>query len=119
MSVDPVTAAWLKSPYSSFAVQDAGLVAAWGAVATNSEIVSPLATRAAASTESGRQMAFLGFALGMERIRIPGLRLDLLGKPIDATCDRGAMTAERCLVIGVEEQVGVEMTILTVLRKLS
>lgn len=119
MSVDPVTAAWLKSPYSSYAVQDAGLVAAWGAVATNSEIVSPLADRASASTESGRQTGFLGFAIGAERIRIQGLRLDLLGKLIDATCDRGTMTAERCLVIGVEEQAGIEMTILTVLRKLS
>lgn len=119
MSVDAVTAAWLKSPYSSVAIQDGALVAAWGAIATNSEIVSALADRAAAVAEGGRQMGFLGFAIGAEKIRVPGLRLDLLGKLIDATCDRGTMTVERCLVIGVDELAGIEMTILTVLRKLA
>ncbi len=119
MSVDPVTAAWLKAPYNSVSDDDATVAGIWGALATVSEAVSALADRAPAVTEAARQMAFLSQPCAPDRILVPGLRADLLGKLIDATTDRGGMTAARCLVIGVEEQIDVETTILTALRKIA
>lgn len=119
MSVDPVTAAWLKSPYSTVSDADATVAGIWGALATESEAISSLADRTTAIAEAARQMAFLTHPSAPDRVLVPGLRADLLGKLIDATTDRGGMTAARCLVIGVEEQADVETTILTVLRKLA
>ncbi len=119
MSVDPVTASWLKAPYSTVSDADATVAGVWGVLATESEAVSPLADRTAAIAEAARQMGFLSHPAAPDRILVPGLRADLLGKLVDATTDRGGMTAARCLVIGIEEQAEVETTILTVLRKLA
>lgn len=119
MSVEPTTAAWLKAKSDFVTAEAAPIAAAWGASATASEIASPFAERAAAQAEAGRQLAFFGLPVALDKLLVQGLRADLLGRLIDASADRGDLVGARCMVIGVEEKADVDMTLLTILRGLS
>ncbi len=119
MSVAQEAAAWLKSANDNVTTTDAAVKTAWGSLAAASEIVSPFAMRSAAVTEAARQLLFFGKPLAIDKMIVNGLRADLLGRRIIATADRGGLAGTRCIVLGVEEQADVELTVLTLLRRLA
>jgi hypothetical protein len=120
MSIDTATIEWLKKGALFEAATDAGVAAAWGATAVEAEIISPLATSAAAATEAARQQAFWEGPMAVETHDVPGLRSDLLGLPVTIVADRlGYEGGLAVFVIGVEEAESVRRTQLTVLRRLA
>lgn len=80
--VDAGFAAWLKAPALYASLVNAGLPAGLQSMALDQEVLSPLATRAAAASENTRQMNFLGRPLAMDRHTVKGQRRDLIAKPV-------------------------------------
>jgi hypothetical protein len=120
MGIDAATVEWLKEGVLFEASTDAGVAAAWGDLAVESKIVSPLALAAAAATEAARQQTFLEGPLAVEVHDVAGLRTDLFCRPVTITSDRlGYEAGLDVFVIGVEESVQVARTQLTVLRRLT
>lgn len=120
MPVDAAIVEWLKQGALFASATDAGVGAAWGADASETEIVSPLALEADAAAEATRQQAFLEGPLVVEVHDVPGLRSDLFGRPVTIVANRlGYDAGVVVFVIGVEEQERVERTRLTVLRRLA
>lgn len=62
MSVDPLFAQWLQAMSDNIVRSDATALGRWGATAQSTERLTGIATRAAASLEADRQLAF--FARG-------------------------------------------------------
>lgn len=119
MPVDAAQVQWLKDGAKFEVSTDAGIVAAWGADASETEIVSPLALVADATPEAARQEAFLKGPLVVDRHIVPGLKAHLTGRPVTLTIARlGYDAGLDVFVLGAEEQDGVELTTLTVLRRL-
>ncbi|HYD12741.1 MAG TPA: hypothetical protein VEC11_07825 [Allosphingosinicella sp.] len=119
MPVDAGLVDWLKTGAKFEASTDAGIAAAWGADAAETEIVSPLALLADAAAEAVRQEAFLKGPLVIDRHVVRGLKAYLVGRPATITIDRlGYDAGVDVFVIGAEERDGVELTNLTVLRRL-
>lgn len=111
---------WLKSGALFEAATDAGVAAAFGADALETEIVSPLALAAAASTEAARQQAFMEGPLAEELHDVPGQRIDLLGRPVTIISDRlGYEAGLTVFVIGADEASRPGRTLLNVLRRLT
>lgn len=120
-AVDPGYAGWLKAAALYTSAFDSAVVSAFGVLAVEQEIVSPLALLADADDEVARQLAFVGGApMVVDRLSVPGLRADLHGQCVTLVADRGAYGGAGlpCFVIGVDESETVERTDLTVLRKL-
>ena len=119
-AVDPGYAEWLKAAALYSVAADSGVTSAFGALAVEQEIISPLALKTGADAENARQIAFLAGPLVADRLSVPGLRADLLGQCITLKSDRSGYTGagKTCFVIGVDESDTVERTTLTVLRKL-
>jgi hypothetical protein len=119
MPVDAGTVDWLKTGGLFEASTSAGIAAAFGADAAETEIMSCLALLAAATTEAARQQAFLGGPLAIDVHDVPGLQASLIGRPVTIVSDRLGYDAGLVVfVIGVEEAELVKRTKLTVLRKL-
>ncbi|WP_066550762.1 hypothetical protein [Sphingomonas sp. CCH15-F11] len=119
MSVDAVTAAYLKSE-AMFVTRSPGAGIDWAGSDRVGEIVSPLATLADAQAEADRQLAFLASPRSIERIEVPGNRADLLGRAVTIAAQGGGYDAGiTVFVIGVEELAEVDRTVLTVLRRLA
>jgi len=120
MTIDAGIVAYLKEGVLYAEVTDAGLAALWGELARETTIVSTLALSAGAAAEVARQQAFLAGPLAIETHDVPGLRIDLLGRPVTIVADRLGYSAGLVVfVIGVEEQDQVARTTLTVLRRLT
>ena len=118
-TVEPGTAHWLREGAKYFGVQYGAVAAAWADRAVESEILTPLATKAAAEAEGARQLAFLATPLAIDMHVVPGLRRDLLGKPITIEADGLGYEAGRdVFVIDFEEAPEVEMTVIRVLVRL-
>jgi len=118
-TVEPGYAAWLKAPARFVTTTIAGAAATWGDKALDSEAVSPLAYKADAQAEATRQAQFLAGPLVRDRITVPGLRKDLLGKNVTIYGDRlGYENGATVFVLNVAEQDGARMTTLTVLKRL-
>lgn len=116
---DSAIVAWLKAGALYAPSTDAALGAAWGTDAIETDIVSCLALTGAAATEAGRQQAFLGGPIAIERHNVPGLHQALIGRPVTITITRlGYDAGLNVFVIGAEETKDVERTELIVLRKL-
>lgn len=116
-AVDYATGVYLKSP-AKFTKATSGSAGLWGDRAVDSEIISPLATKAAADTEAARQIAFLAGPNVDDMVVVKGQRKDLMGKVITAKgnfLDYDAGVA--CLVIGYNENEA-GYTELSVLRRL-
>ncbi len=114
--IPPATAAWLKA--QAYYVSAAG-PGGWGERAITSEIISPIVDAADAQAEAARQAAFIGPAMVVDMIDVPGLRVDLLGCAVTIRADRGGYDVPvTVFVIGVAEQDDREATRLTVLRRL-
>lgn len=120
MSVDAGIVEWLKDGALHAEATDAAAAGAWGATALETRIMSPIALAADAAAEAARQRTFLAGPLAIETHDVPGLRIDLLGRPVTIIADRlGYDAGLTVFVIGVDEREGIERTILTVLRRLA
>lgn len=118
VAVDAGYAAWLKSPARWLNALNGGLPAGLMEPAVEQEFISPLASRAATITEAGRQIAFLGRPLALDRHIVKGQRRDLIALPVTIKSDYLGYGAGRaCFVIEVDERDD-DTTALTVLRKL-
>lgn len=119
MSVDAEFASWLGSPCMNAVASSSALDAAWGKLAATAELVSALANKADADTEAARQLNLFGAPMVVEVLQVPGLRVDLICKPVRLTAARsGYLDGVNVFVLGAKEVDNVERTNLTVLRKL-
>lgn len=108
---------WLGSDALYASVDIAGAVAAWGAQALTSTVVSPLALQADALAVATEQADFLGPPLAQDNHIVPGQQHELIGQAITIISDRlGYQSGVVCFVIGAAEDEAT--TTLTVLRKL-
>ena len=116
-TVDSASVLYLKAP-ALFTKATAVSAATWGDRAVDSEIISPLALKAAADTEAARQIALLEGPLVEDSCRVMGQRKDLMhkvvtlqGNPLDYAGGKVGF------VIGYREEEGT--TILSIIRKLA
>lgn len=117
MTVEPTFADWLGSDarYVEAATGDAR----WSDRPLTTQSISPLAERAAAIVEAARQGRFVGTPLAVDVHAVSGLRRDLFGRLVTLAIDQlGYDAGVPCFVIGYKERDTVEMTDLTVLRRL-
>jgi hypothetical protein len=115
-TANPGTVQFLKSP-ALFTKATAASAGTWTDRAVDSEIISPLALKAAADTEAARQIAFLEGPLVEDAILVPGKRKDLFGKVITAAGDPLDYSAGViAFVIGFQESDST--TLLSIIRKL-
>lgn len=118
-AVDPGIAAWLRGGALFASSSDAPVAAAFGASAIETEIRTPLATKAGAEAEAARQLAFLKGPLVEDTAVIPGLRADLIGQAITLRgTELGYDTGKAVFVIAAEEADAADLTVLRVLRRL-
>lgn len=116
--VDPDFADWLGSTEVLATATDNPAAAKWGALAIDTRISSPLAFRADALAEAGRQLAFRPGPLDVDILRIPGLHLDLVGKVVTLTAAKGGYDAGvDVFVLAADETDPDGGTKLTVLRR--
>lgn len=120
MAVDAALASWLRDQYR-FAVNSSDQVgAAWGDLAVTSEIGTPLLDKEEALEEAARQHAFLVKPMTIDTVEVPGCRIDLVGTAITFSADDGGYEAgERVFVLAAQEQLEVNATTLTILRRLA
>lgn len=110
---------WLKSDGLRQKVEAAGLVA-WGDVAVTSESRCPFDGSVNALDEGARQMAFLGGPRVIERLAVPGRRVDLIGQPVTLQADAvGYRDGAAVFVIDANEQESEGSTVLKVVRGLT
>jgi len=120
MAVDAALSSWLQSQYRFAGTTYDPVGAAWGDLAVTGEIGTPLRNKADALEEAARQHNFLLKPMVIETVEVPGLRIDLVGKPILFFGDDGGYAqGVRVFVLAAEEQGEVEATMLTVLRRLA
>jgi hypothetical protein len=118
MAVDSGFAEWLKSAALFTSGANAGLLAGLQGPAIETEIITPLATKAAADAENARQIAFVGGPNATDRHIVSGQRRDLLGKCVTLKHENlGYSAGKACFVLEVSELED-DTTALTVLRKL-
>lgn len=116
--VDAGIVAWLKEGALFAASTDAGVAAAWGGDALETEVMSCLALAADAAAEAARQEAFLKGPHAIEEHDVPGERSDLIGRPATIVAGRlGYGAGLTVFIIGAEELAN-GRTLLTVLRRL-
>lgn len=116
--VPPGYGQYLKSParYVGATITEA---AAWGSLAADSAILSPLADKAAAQAEATAQAQFLAGPLARDRIVVAGLLADEVGRFArvyhpDMGYDGGSVV----LILGAQEDEAGNKTTLTVLKRL-
>lgn len=120
MSVDAEFAAWLGAPCLNAVASSSSLDAAWGKLAAAKESVSALAEKPDAEAEAARQLTLFSAPMVIEILQVPGLRVDLIGKPVTLKASRsGYAGGANVFVLGAKELDKVERTNLTVLRKLT
>jgi hypothetical protein len=102
--VDTGIASWLKSE-AMYRTRNISLPSGLQPMATDSEIITPFATSAAADTELARQGALLDYALAQDVAVIAGRRSDLAGKCVTLYCDQlGYDAGVNVLVLQANEQ---------------
>lgn len=120
MAVDPALASWLQSEYRYAGTVSDPVGAAWGDLAVTGEIGTPILNKADAVAEAGRQHNFMLKPMVTETVEVPGLRIDLVGKPMDFYADGGGYAGgQRVFVLEAQEQAETETTVLTILRRLA
>lgn len=118
-AVDPGVGQWLQAGALFTSASDALVAAAWPSLARETEIRSPLAFKAAAVAEAARQLAVLSGPLVFDAHVVEGLRAELIGQVVrisGSELDYGAGVV--VFIIAAEEADAVELTTLTVLRRL-
>ena len=117
--VDSNVAAWLKAEALYSSGSNVAAPANLLVGATESEIISGLATLADADAETTRQLGFLNYPQAIDVHSVPGQRKDLLGKVVSLTANYlGYDTARTVFVIGVQEKDN-NTTTLYVVRRLT
>jgi hypothetical protein len=121
MSVDPLFAQWLQAEADFVVRTDAAAQALWGATALTTERVTSIATRAHASAEADRQLAF--FARGpfaIDEHELPGTDwVRSLGQVVTLTIDQlGYSSGVDVLVLEVTVDRTTGMSSVTVLAPL-
>lgn len=120
MAVDAALASWLQAQYRYAGTTSDPVGAAWGDLAVTSEIGTPLRNKADALVEAARQHNFLLQPTVIDTVEVPGLRIDLVGKLLQFFADDGGYAqGMRVFVLAAEEQVDVQATTLTILRRLA
>jgi len=118
-TVDPGYAAWLKTTARNVGATIAGSTATWGDAAVDSTVVSPLAFKADAQAEATYQAQFLAGPLARDTAVVPGLRRDLIGRPVTLFGDRlGYEDGAVVFVVGATEAERARTTTLTVIKRL-
>lgn len=115
--VDQGLVQWLKSPALYTSISNT-LPSGLNAAAIESEIISPLLTKAAADAELVRQLTVLGGPLVADRHVVKGQRRDLVGKPITMQGEFLGYDAGYAVFVIEAEELDNNVTALTVLRKL-
>lgn len=119
--VETSFADWLKTDALKALATGVGLDA-WGDVTVKSNVTSCVSGAAAgdANAEAARQLAFLGSARVIETLRVPGRRLDLIGKCVALVASSpGYEAGPVVFVLGAEEVDGDDGTKLKVIRRLT
>lgn len=117
--VDPDFAEWLGRAELTAIATVAGADATWGGLAIDTRISSPLALKTDAIVEAGRQSAFRPCPLAVDRLLVPGQRVDLLGRVVTLTAEGGGYSAPvDVFVLAVDEGDEAGSTRLTVLRRM-
>lgn len=117
--VDPDFAEWLASEETSAIASDAASEAKWGVLAIDTAISSALALRPDALAEAARQLSFRPGPVAIETLRVPGLQVEMIGKVVTLTADKGGYAAGvDVFVLGADEIDGLGGTKVTVLRRL-
>jgi hypothetical protein len=116
--IDTGFAQWLRAPALYTNAPNNGLAAGLLGQAVESEIISPLLTKAAADSEAGRQMAVLGGPLAVDQHIIKGQRVDLVGKPITLTGPQLGYEAGATVFVIEADELEANLTAILVLRKL-
>lgn len=116
--IDGSVAEWLRGEGLIAQADNAAIAAAWGDLAADGLVSSPLASRADASAEASRQAAFFASPLTEETILVAGRQSTLVGQSRRIVADaEGYREGAPVFIIAAEEQDG-GMTRLTVLRRL-
>ena len=117
--VDQGFAQWLKDESLLTSAATGGVAVGLLPSAIESEVISALATKAAADSEAARQIAILGGPLALDRHVVKGQRRDLVGKCITLTHDLlGYSAGEPVFVVSADERDD-NLTILEVVRSLA
>ncbi|HEX7820628.1 MAG TPA: hypothetical protein VF463_08410 [Sphingobium sp.] len=120
MAVDAITAEWLRSTGSIATADDAAVKAAWGDLASVSEITSPLALATDANVEARRQLEFMNVPLAIEKVEVAGDHSSSLGRLLTIVAAGGGYAdGIKVFVIAVEPASSARRSILTVLRRLA
>lgn len=118
-SVDPVYAQWLMSEALWQVGVDATLQARWGDRAQSNQRMTTIATKADATAEAARQIAFLGGPLAIEEHVLSGEWAARLGQVITLTIGRlGYDAGVDVFVIGAEDDRSAGTSRVTVVRRL-
>lgn len=116
--VDPDFAEWLGRDEVIAVATNAAAEAKWGAIAIDTAISSPIAFKADAIAEASRQLAFRPGPLDVEKLRVPGQHVGLIGKVVKLTAAKGGYAAGvDVFVLDADETDAGGGTILTVLRR--
>lgn len=119
-NVEAEFGAWLRLSNLVARATSDELAALWEGVAATGSVVSALADKNDAEVEAARQISLFGAPLVIDMMQVAGLRLDLFARPVTLQATRaGYEGGVTVFVIGVKEMDQVEMTNLTVLRKLT
>ncbi len=119
--LDTGFAQWLRQEALYTSLANAGLASGLLDSAIESEIISPLAIKAAADSELARQIAVLGGPLALDRHVVKGQRRDLVGKCITLFEPGGSFgynPGVAVFVVSAEEQDD-NLTVLEVIRSLA
>lgn len=120
MSVEAEFRSWLQSQSLVALSSSEALAEAWGELAAIGESVSALALKEDAEEEAARQLDLFGSPIVVEVLQVAGLRVDLIAQPVNLTASRaGYASGTTVFVIAAKELDGVELTNLTVIRKLA
>lgn len=120
-TVDADFAEWLGKEALYTSLANAGLAAGLLDSAIESEIVSPLAIKAAADSEVSRQLTMVGGPLALDRHVVKGQRRDLLGRCITLVEPGGSFgynPGVSVFVVSADEQDD-NLTVLEVVRSLT
>lgn len=120
-TVDPTFAQWLQDQASFVLREDAAAKARWGNGALTAEVVTAIATQAAAEAEGDRQLAFFArgpFAIDLHDVVGTDWGSEL-GRVVTLTINElGYDNGVDVFVIGIEPDRSTGITTLTTLRPL-
>jgi hypothetical protein len=116
--VPPGYGEYLKSPARYVGATIVGS-AAWGDMAVDSVVVSPLALKEHAQAEATAQAQFLAGPHARDRILVRGLWADYVGRIARITGNRlGYENGANVMILGATESESVATTVLLVLKRL-